>query len=163
MGPCLVQQLFRQKVGVELDQDLMDEVLFPMLRSRKELSRELLLDINLTHNCNDSPCLPGVFGFGFDPAAPHADLTRGNISPFTTTREDVFIDGRRRRSSMWDKGKITSSFRRECIHVYEWGAIDILNEFRKLKHTLTEDEAVHALRGRWGKKIIYFPHHFLPT
>jgi len=160
MSPCLVQQLFRQKVGKELDQYLIDDVLFPMLRSRKELSRELLLDINLTHNCTDFPPLTGHFG----PAAPHAGLTRGNISPFTPTQEDVFIDGRRRRSSMWDKGQITSSFRRKCIHIYDWGAIDILNEFRKLKHTLTEDEAVRALRGRWGGvRTIHFPHQFLPT
>ena len=53
MSPCLVQQLFRQKIGVELDQGIVDEVLFPMLRSRKDLPREILLDIKLTRSCND--------------------------------------------------------------------------------------------------------------
>ena len=53
MSPCLVQQLFRQKIGKGLDQDLIDEVLFPMLRSRKDLPRELILDIKLTQSCNE--------------------------------------------------------------------------------------------------------------
>jgi hypothetical protein len=48
MSPCLVQQLFRQKIGKELDQGLIDEFFFPMLRSRKEYPRELLLDIRLS-------------------------------------------------------------------------------------------------------------------
>ncbi len=48
MASCLVQQLFRMKIGKYLDQSIVDDVLFPLLRSRKELARELLLDIIFT-------------------------------------------------------------------------------------------------------------------
>ena len=53
MVSCLVQQLFRMKIGQELDQSIVDEVLFPLLRSRKHGPRELLLDIKLTQSCNE--------------------------------------------------------------------------------------------------------------
>jgi hypothetical protein len=47
MPACIIQQLFRQIVGQGLDYGLVDDILFPMLRSRKELVRELSQDIKL--------------------------------------------------------------------------------------------------------------------
>jgi len=48
MSPCLVQQLFRQKIGKELDEGIVDEVLFPMLFKQMRGPRDLLSDIKMT-------------------------------------------------------------------------------------------------------------------
>ena len=111
MSPCLVQQLFRQKIGVELDQGIVDEVLFPMLRSRKDLPREILLDIKLTRSCNDD----GQSSF------IHVSRTGviRNILPFTKLRSGWGRRGKRRRRSQ----KLSA-----------WGSIDIVNQLRDLKH-----------------------------
>jgi hypothetical protein len=48
MGTCLVQQLFRQKIGRELDQEVIDALIFPLLRSHLHInSRNLMVDIRL--------------------------------------------------------------------------------------------------------------------
>ena len=111
MSPCLVQQLFRQKIGVELDQGIVDEVLFPMLRSRKDLPREILLDIKLTRSCNDE----GQSSF------IHVSRTGviRNILPFTKLRSGWGRRGKRHRRSQ----KLSA-----------WGSIDIVNQLRDLKH-----------------------------
>jgi hypothetical protein len=49
MPACIIQQLFRQIVGQDVDPCLVDDVFFTMLRSRKELSRELSQDIKLVN------------------------------------------------------------------------------------------------------------------
>ena len=110
MSPCLVQQLFRQKIGVELDQGIVDEVLFPMLRSRKDLPREILLDIKLTRSCNDE----GQSSFI---QVSRTGVIR-NILPFTKLRS----------------GKNSSKRRRRSQKLSTWGSIEILNQLRDLKH-----------------------------
>ena len=110
MSPCLVQQLFRQKIGVELDQGIVDEVLFPMLRSRKDLPREILLDIKLTRSCNDE----GQSSFI---QVSRTGVIR-NILPFTKLRS----------------GKNSSKRRRRSQKLSAWGSIDIVNQLRDLKH-----------------------------
>ena len=113
MSPCLVQQLFRQKIGEELDQGLVDEVLFPLLRSRKHGPRELLQDIKLTQSCNENGRSAIVV------ESLQRLLTRGpldrhkNISPFP---ESCLMRRQRRADT--------------------WGSIDILNELRSLKQPL---------------------------
>jgi hypothetical protein len=111
MSPCLVQQLFRQKIGVELDQGIVDEVLFPMLRSRKDLPREILLDIKLTRSCNDDG----------QSSIIHVSRTGviRNILPFTKLRSGWGRCGKRRRRSQ----KLSA-----------WGSIEIVNSLRDLKH-----------------------------
>jgi len=48
MVACLVQQLFRQKIGIELDQAMIDALIFPLLRSHLHInSRNLMVDIRL--------------------------------------------------------------------------------------------------------------------
>ena len=111
MSPCLVQQLFRQKIGVELDQGIVDEVLFPMLRSRKDLPREILLDIKLTRSCNDE----GQSSFI---QVSRTGVIR-NILPFTKLRSGWGRRGKRRRRSQ----KLSA-----------WGSIEIVNQLRDLKH-----------------------------
>ena len=102
MSPCLVQQLFRLKIGKELDPSIVDEVLFPMLRPRKHGPKELLQDIKLTQSSNE---------YG-----QSAIVVRGkrschkNISPFP---ESCLM----RRQRCWSTS---------------WGSIDILNELRSL-------------------------------
>ena len=113
MSPCLVQQLFRQKIGEELDQGLVDEVLFPLLFKQKHGPKELLQDIKLTQSCNDYGRSAIVV------ESLQRLLTRGhldrhkNISPFP----ESCLMRRQRRADMW-------------------GSIDILNELRSLKQPL---------------------------
>ena len=137
MSPCLVQQLFRQKVGKELDMCLVDEVLFPMLRSRKDLPRELLQDIKLTQTCNENGQSAIVICRVIDPNddVPQEGVPK-NISPF-----EVPLGSR----SLWEPsrlqslpGKIPSQMRR-LRHPSLWGSIDILNELRSLKRPQIRD------------------------
>jgi hypothetical protein len=111
MSPCLVQQLFRQKIGLDLDQSLVDEVLFPMLRSRKDLPREILLDIKLTRSCNDEGRQSSII------QVSRTGVIR-NILPFTKLRS----------------GKNSSKRRRRSQKRSAWGSIEIVNQLRDLKH-----------------------------
>ena len=106
MSPCLVQQLFRQKIGEELDQGLVDEVLFPLLFKQKHGPKELLQDIKLTQSCNEHGRSAIVRRVG------RLDRHK-NISPFP---ESCLMRRQRRADT--------------------WGSIDILNELRSLKQPM---------------------------
>jgi hypothetical protein len=125
MGPCLVQQLFRQKIGEELDPSIVDEVLFPLLRLKKHPSKELLLDIKMTlRNQNGDSMIA---------------LPDKNMSPFT--KIPPTLESERAEQEVAEKerlGKVNSRFRREMTMREDWGAIDILNELRELKHPVIE-------------------------
>ena len=131
---CLVQQLFRQKIGQELDQGIVDDVLFPMLRSRKELSRDLLLDIRLTQVCNDEG-QSGIIRCWR--RRPNQECPR-NILPFTPDFPLSYCpllacsENRQRGKS----GRTTSHLRRKMVGPRCWGSIEILNELRELNHPL---------------------------
>ena len=133
---CLVQQLFRQKIGKELDSNLIDDVLFPLLRSRKQLARELLLDIKLTQSCNEH----GLSAIVICRVIDHGDVpqedTPKNISPFEVplAQHNLWLPSRLQRLP----GKIPSQMRR-LRHMSMWGSIDILNELRSLKHPQIRD------------------------
>ena len=147
MGACLVQQLFRQKIGEELDPGIVDEVLFPLLRSRKHGPRELLLDIKMTQRWDkygeSMIMLPGLrfrrnLPDGSD--APTGNMI--NMSPFTFIPDGVLAGApilrvgqvvERRRL-----GTVNSRFRREMTIRKKWGTVDILNELRELKHPVIE-------------------------
>jgi hypothetical protein len=43
MSPCLIHQLFRQKIGLELDQSLVDEVPFSFTLVKEGVSKRLAL------------------------------------------------------------------------------------------------------------------------
>jgi len=120
MGPCLIQQLFRQKIGLELDQGIVDVVLFPLLLKKKDLPKELLVDIMMTKSSNEHglSSIIQIF-YGGD--------TRNSL-PFTKAGDDPA--SRRRIMS----GKNTSKLRRQTSYHTSWGSIDILNELRELIH-----------------------------
>jgi hypothetical protein len=103
MPACIIQQLFRQIVGQDVDPCLVDDVLFTMLRSRKELSRELSQDIKLVNK---------IMGEG----------------RFTVD----FIVGAFRPSKP-SKPSPDKRVRRSQIHRSGWTSIDILNGLRELK------------------------------
>ena len=105
-----MQQLFRQKIGKDLDQSIVDEVLFPFLRSRKDLPREILLDIKLTRSCNDDGQSSIIH--------THTHTPTRNILPFTKLRS----------------GKNSSKRRRRSQKLSTWGSIEIVNQLRDLKH-----------------------------
>ena len=125
MSPCLVQQLFRQKIGKELDPSLVDEVLFPMLRLRKHPSRELLLDIKLTQSCNENghSAIVQIFYGG----------TIRNSSLFGTCADCVWTSAFMLAAKKLRYGKNTSKCRRQTLYHTSWGSVDILNELRESK------------------------------
>jgi hypothetical protein len=118
MPSCLIQQLYRQKVGIELDHHLVDEILFPMLRSRRHPSKELLQDIKMTQSCNDQGHSAIVQIF-------YGGVIR-NSSLFGVS--SLMAAARRLR-----RGKNTSKFRRHTTYRTSWGSVDILNEIRESK------------------------------
>jgi hypothetical protein len=126
MTSCLVQQLFRQKIGQELDPRLVDEVLFPMLRSRKHPSKDLLLDIKLTQSCNGNghSAIVQIFYGG---TIRNTSLF-GVASLSYPTTSPYMLAAKRLRY-----GKNTSKLRRHTSYHTSWGSVDILNELRESK------------------------------
>jgi len=136
MSPCLVQQLFRQKIGKDLDVNLFDEFLFPLLRPRKHYPKELLLDIKLTQSSNKY----GQSAILMYPMSNEDDIPAWmpqNISPFEL-----------QDSRPENHGRNTSKMRRERHHPVRWGSIDILNELRELTHPQV---AYHLTRNSQGE------------
>jgi len=131
MAACLVQQLFRQKIGQELDSNLVDEVLFPLLRQRKHPLKDLLQDIKLTQSCNEHGQSAIVICRVIDPYedVPQERIPK-NISPFEVPMGPFNLGLPSRLQRL--PGRITSQMRR-LRHMSMWGSIDILNELRSLK------------------------------
>ena len=134
---CLVQQLFRLKIGKELDQGIVDEVLFPLLFKQKHGPKELLQDIKLTQSCNEHG-LSAIVG-----RVGRLDRHK-NISPFEeplgphSLRLSTNARWRLEHLSQRLPGKVPSQMRR-LRHMSMWGSIDILNELRSLKHPQIRD------------------------
>ena len=129
MASCLVQQLFRQKIGVELDQGIVDEVLFHMLRLRKHPSKELLQDIKLVTDTLiitdyarrearhfSVPTFTPIPEYWTYVAPWHGERTTGISKAYHPV------------------GQRTSNVRRRKIRNDDWGTIDILNELRGLNY-----------------------------
>jgi hypothetical protein len=129
MASCLVQQLFRQTIGVELDQGIVDEVLFPMLRLRKHPSKELLQDIKLVTDTLiitdyarrearhfSVPTFTPIPEYWTYVAPWHGERTTGISKAYHPV------------------GQRTSNVRRRKIRNDDWGTIDILNELRELNY-----------------------------
>jgi hypothetical protein len=144
---CLVQQLFRLKIGKELDQGIVDEVLFPLLFKQKHVPKELLQDIKLatdtliiTDHARREASHFSVPTFTPIPeywtysspwhvgGSPH----RGEIQK----PEDYPLDKKLKgKFPFWiPVGQRTSKVRRRKIHKDDWGTIDILNELRGLNY-----------------------------
>ena len=126
-----MQQLFRQKIGVELDTDIVDDVLFPLLRQRKHPLKDLLQDIKLTQSCNEHGQSAIVICRVIDPYedVPQERIPK-NISPFEVPMGPFNLGLPSRLQRL--PGRITSQMRR-LRHMSMWGSIDILNELRSLK------------------------------
>jgi hypothetical protein len=141
---CLVQQLFRQTVGQELDQGLVDGVLFHMLRQRKHPSKELLQDIKLatdtliiTDYVRREARYFGVPTFTPIPEywtyAPAEEQRTGHLTSGSVSWPlDKKLKG---KFPFWiSVGQRTSKVRRRKIRKDDWGTIDILNELRGLNY-----------------------------
>ena len=139
MASCLVQQLFRQKIGKDLDQNIIDEVLFPMLRLRKHLPKDLLQDIKLT-----SGILVTTFHDG-----PLASK-QVDVLPFTEKTEywDYMEQFARH---VGGRGRHTSKFRRKKIGRADWGTIDVLNELRELEYPKMGYRSTHFFPSQCGE------------
>jgi hypothetical protein len=160
MSPCLVQQLFRQKIGQELDQGIVDEFLFPLLFKEKHGPKELLLDIILTRKVCSSrvavtlaarEAVLGVSEWHAMLDAPWRRLRRSpqirptlteSISPFEHKLHQSSAAAELRRDK--PPGKVSGSLRRRR-HMSAWGTIDILNEMRGQKGRFDEGRAGYYL------------------
>ena len=134
MSPCLVQQLFRQKIGKDLDQCLIDEVLFPLLRSRKHGPKELLQDIKLATDTliiTEYLADAGLAHFGVPTFTPIPEYWAYS-SPEGELTLDKKLKG---KFPFWVLvGQRTSTVRRRKIRNQDWGTIDILNKLRELEY-----------------------------
>jgi len=135
MSPCLVQQLFRQKIGKELDLGIVDEVLFPLLRSRKHGPRELLQDIKLaTDTLIITDYARGSGG------ARHFSVPTFTPIPeywaYSSPEGELTLDKKLKgKFPFWVLvGQRTSTVRRRKIRNQDWGTIDILNKLRELEY-----------------------------
>jgi len=136
---CLVQQLFRLKIGKGLDQGIVDEVLFPLLFKQKHVPKELLQDIKLatdtliiTDHARREARHFSVPTFTPIPEywtyEPPGHLTSGSVS----WSLDKKLKG---KFPFWiPVGQRTSKVRRRKIRNDDWGTIDILNELRGLNY-----------------------------
>ena len=133
MSPCLVQQLFRLKIGKELDPNVFDEVLFPMLRSRKHPSKELLQDIKLA---TDTLIITDYARR----EARHFSVPTFTPIPeywtYSSPEGELALDKKLMgKCPFWVLvGQRTSKVRRRKIRNQDWGTIDILNELRGLNY-----------------------------
>ena len=130
MASCLVQQLFRQKIGKDLDQNIIDEVLFPLLMSRKHPPKELLQDIKVTQTFNENghSAIVQIFYGG---TIKNSSLFGCAPIGFETPSPYILAAKRLRY------GKNTSRFRRQTSYHTSWGSVDILNELRESKTRYT--------------------------
>jgi hypothetical protein len=130
MASCLVQQLFRMKIGQELDQSIVDEVLFPLLRSRKHGPRELLLDIKMT---SDTLI---ITDYARREARHFSVPTFTPIPDYWTYMAPWHVgDVSERKARVYPPvGQRTSKVRRRKVRNDDWGTIDILNELRGLNY-----------------------------
>ena len=154
MSPCLVQQLFRQKIGQELDQGIVDEFLFPLLFKEKHGPKELLLDIILTRKVCSSRvavtlaargrCLDQSAWLRLCRSPPILPTLTESISPFEHKLHQSSAAAELRRDK--PPGKVSSSLRRRR-HMSAWGTIDILNEMRGQKGRFDEGRAGYYLEG----------------
>jgi hypothetical protein len=130
MASCLVQQLFRMKIGQELDQSIVDEVIFPLLFKQKYLPYSLHLDIRMVQNITIYPQSTHI-----------AHANRPHMVPVKVQPFDPACSGRTHlgmlrscgQEDRLTKGRHGSKFRRKKTHKRNWGSVDILNELRSLK------------------------------
>jgi hypothetical protein len=138
MTPCLVQQVFRQKIGLELDINLFDEVLFPLLRKEKHFPRELLLDIRMTQSIVIYPTRRPHRRRVQQQGHESNPQIRNSIPPFTPRTfgrmTQLELLSRYVEQGRLCEGRHTSKFRRKMLHECNWGTVDILNGLRDLNH-----------------------------
>jgi hypothetical protein len=130
---CLVQQLFRMKIGKELDHRLVDEVLFPLLFKQKYLPYSLYLDIRMVQNITIYPLIMGYIA----PANYVDKMVPEKVPPFDPACSERAHLGMLRSCGQEDrltKGRHGSKFRRKKTTGGRWGSVDILNELRSLKY-----------------------------
>ena len=136
---CLVKQLFRQKIGQELDQHVVDDVLFPMLRPRKHGPKKLLQDIKLA---TDTLI---ITDYARREARHFSVPTFTPIPEYWTYSSPDHVGGfgicwpldkkLKGKFPFWiSVGQRTSKIRRKKIRKGDWGTIDILNELRGLNY-----------------------------
>jgi hypothetical protein len=143
MSPCLVQQLFRLKIGIELDQGIVDGVLFPLLFKQKHGPKELLQDIKLATDTLiitdyarrearhfSVPTFTPIPEYWTYSSPWHVGGVSDPVSPGWPL--DKKLKG---KFPFWiPVGQRTSKVRRRKIRNDDWGTIDILNELRGLNY-----------------------------
>jgi len=128
--PCLIQQLFRSKIGQGLEPGIVDEVLFHLLRPQKHPPQKLLIDIR-------SLGIIIIGGSRFDGGqGPAAVASRKRVGKGVPTFTAA-LSFRPRFAPYYiavPEGKLGSKLRRQIHRVHTWGSIDIINGLRELKY-----------------------------
>jgi len=129
---CLVQKLFRLKIGKELDSGVVDDVLSPLLPKHNYLPYSLHLDILMVQNIT---IYPRSTGYIAPDNMPQMILEK--VPPFAKACSGPTHLGMLRSCGQEDRltnGRHGSKFRRKKTHKRNWGSVDILNELRSLKY-----------------------------
>jgi len=156
---CLVRQLFRMKIGKDVDQALIDDVMFPLLLTQRTKPLQLLQDIKLTRGPSDY----------VDNAGRHKEES------LILLEEDLYVnpgDGVYNAPISYpenivhftpkpiglrgDVGSSPTTIRwRWRPSLRGWGTIDIVNKLRSLKHPHVDRNSYHRFsleeRPRMGK------------
>jgi hypothetical protein len=132
MSSCLVQKLFRQKIGKELDSGVVDDVLSPLPPKHNYLPYSLHLDILMVQNITIYPQVMGNLA-----PANMPQMILEKVPPFAKACSGPTHLGMLRSCGQEDRltnGRHGSKFRRKKTHKRNWGSVDILNELRSLKY-----------------------------
>jgi len=120
---CLVRQLFRIKIGKDVDPALIDDIMFPLLLTQRTQPKQLLQDIKLTRGPSEYVDMNGRHKEKSLIILDHED---GDDGRFTSNMGQHLL-------IVVHHGKRTSAVRIRDTPPREWGAIDIVNKMRSLK------------------------------
>ena len=136
---CLVRQLFRLKIGRDVDPALIDDVMFPLLLTQRYQPNQLLQDIKLMRGPSDYVDKYGrhkesslilleeeEYDEYDDDQVTWWGPKYDNITHFTPRPWTTDIGG--------NVGKRTSTIRMRDTRPRDWGTIDIVNKLRSLKN-----------------------------
>jgi hypothetical protein len=131
MSSCLVQKLFRLKIGKELDSGVVDDVLFPLLLKHNYLPYSLHLDILMVQNITIYPRSTGNLA-----PANMPQMILEKVPPFAKACSGPTHLGMLRSCGQEDRltnGRHGSKFRRKKTHKRNWGSVPDISGYWRIE------------------------------